>query len=80
MSSETYRYYCLDGAGHLHEAEWFAAESDADAVAQVRSWHPDGKCEIWQAKRLVASVSPPLGRATGARRITSPPAMGDLRG
>jgi hypothetical protein len=58
MSQENYRYYCLDHTGHLHSAEWFAAESDADAIAQIVAKHPDSKCEIWQGKRLVAAVSP----------------------
>ena len=58
MPSENYRYYCLDGAGHLHGAEWFYAESDADAIAQISAKHPDGKSEIWQGRRLVASISP----------------------
>jgi hypothetical protein len=58
MPSENYRYYCLDGAGHLHSAEWFAAESEADAIAQIETKHPDAICEIWQGKRLVAKLSP----------------------
>ena len=56
--SQTYRYYCLDGVGHLHSAEWFEAESDEKAIAHVTAKHPDGKCEIWQGSRLVASISP----------------------
>ena len=58
MSSESYRYYCLDGTGHLHSAEWFKAENDEDAVAQIEAKHPDGTCEIWQGRRLVAKLSP----------------------
>jgi hypothetical protein len=58
MPSENYRYYCLDGAGHLHEAEWFDADGDEQAVEHVKSTQPDSKCEIWQGDRLVASVSP----------------------
>lgn len=58
MSSENYRYYCLDGAGHLHDAAWFCAESDADAIAQIEAKHPDATCEVWQGKRLVAKLSP----------------------
>lgn len=56
MSSENYRYYRLDGAGHLHEADWFYAENDEAAVALVEEKHPDMKCEIWQERRLVASL------------------------
>jgi hypothetical protein len=46
MPSENYRYYCLDGAGRLHSAEWFHAESDEDAVAQIEAKHADATCEI----------------------------------
>lgn len=63
MPSESYRYYCLDGAGHLHDAEWFAAESDEDAIAQIEAKHPDSICEIWEGKRLVATLSPERLRA-----------------
>lgn len=56
MPSESYRYYCLDGIGHLHGTEWFSAASDEDAVAQVQAKHPDGKFEIWQGQRLVAQL------------------------
>ena len=60
MSLENYRYYCLDGAGRLHDVAWFVAESDADAIAQIAAMHPDSKCEIWQGKRFVAALSPML--------------------
>ena len=58
MASETFRYYCLDGTGQLHEASWFHAQSDDDAVEQIRTKHPDSKCEIWQGGRLVAAIDP----------------------
>ena len=58
MSSQTYRYYCLDSTGHLHSAQWFKADSDEAAVAQVEIMHPDSLCEIWQGGRLVAKLSP----------------------
>lgn len=58
MSTENYRFYCLDSSGRLHDAAWFHAESDEDAIAQVGSKHPDSKCEIWQGERLVSSLSP----------------------
>lgn len=56
MPSENYRYYCLDGSGHLHGTEWISVASDEDAVAQVQAKHPDGKFEIWQGQRLVAQL------------------------
>ena len=58
MSQTTYRYYHLDGVGHLHGAEWFQAASDEDAVAQVEIMLPEALCEIWQGTRLVAKLSP----------------------
>jgi hypothetical protein len=58
MSSENYRYYCLDGVGHLHSAEWFVAENDEQAVALIEVKHPDSTCEVWYGKRLVAKISP----------------------
>lgn len=58
MPSENYRYYCLDGTGRLHNAAWFYAENDADAIKQIEDKHPDSKCEIWLGKRLVAKLSP----------------------
>ena len=58
MPSENYRYYCLDSTGHLHSADWFYAESDEDAIAHIEAKHPDGKCEIWQGNRLVATLAP----------------------
>jgi hypothetical protein len=58
MPSENYRYYCLDAAGHLYDAEWLVAESAEDAVEQIKAKHPDSKCEIWQGKHMVAAVSP----------------------
>jgi hypothetical protein len=63
MPSENYRFYCLDGTGRLHLAEWFAACSDQDAIEHIRARHPDSTCEIWQGKRLVASISPLLLQA-----------------
>ena len=58
MPSENYRYYCLDGDGRLHNAEWFHAETDEDAVAQIEAKHPNGLCEVWQGERFVAKISP----------------------
>jgi hypothetical protein len=58
MPSEAYRYYCLDGSGQLHSAEWFEATNDEEAVAQISARHPDSRCEIWRGRRLVATLSP----------------------
>lgn len=56
MQPDSYRLYRLDGAGLIHDAEWFDALDDTDAVALVASKHPDAMCEIWNNKRLVASL------------------------
>ena len=56
MSSGNYRYYCLDGLGNLHLAEWFNAKSDAEALALIEKMHPDGKWEVWQDERLVGRI------------------------
>ena len=56
MSTKNYRYYCLDGTGSLHSADWFHAESDEAAVAQIEARHPDCTCEIWRGRSLVASL------------------------
>jgi len=54
----SYRYYCLDGAGKLHNADWFEADGDEHAVEIIRAQHPHGHCEIWEGQRLVAKVRP----------------------
>ena len=58
MSLQSYRYYRLDGVGHLHSAEWIEAASDEDAIAQVEATHPGALCEIWHSDRLVAKLGP----------------------
>ena len=58
MSQENYRYYCLDSTGNLHTAQWFAADNDEHAIALIEAKHPDGTCEIWQGRRLVAKIEP----------------------
>jgi len=53
-----YRFYCLDGAGKLHDAEWFDADSDEQAVATIRARHPNDKSEVWKGSRLIGSTAP----------------------
>ena len=66
MSLETYRYYCLDGTGKLHNAELIHAKNDEDAIARVEAKHPNAHCEVWQDKRLVAKLSPKCLEASDA--------------
>ena len=58
MHPENYRYYCLDGAGHLRSGEWLEAGRDEDAVEQIVARHSDAMWEIWNAQRLVARQYP----------------------
>ena len=51
-----YRFYCLDRTGQLHNSVSFHAENDQDAIAQIEAKHPEDKCEIWEGKRLVATL------------------------
>ena len=53
---QTYRLYCLDGAGKVASAEWLQAEDDGAAIAAVQDMHGGRKCELWQGERLVAVV------------------------
>lgn len=59
MSSDNYRVYRLDGLGHLHDPEWFAAANDKDAIAQIKAKRPNDKCEIWSGSRLIQSLPSP---------------------
>ena len=58
MSQTKYRYYCLDSSGQLHGTEWFYADNDQAAIKRIQKMHPDDRCEIWQASRLVATLAP----------------------
>ena len=53
-----YRYYCLDGAGHILNAEWFDADSDEGAVAMIQDRHPDYCCEVWKGNQMIGATSP----------------------
>jgi hypothetical protein len=59
----SYRYYCLDRAGRLHDTKWFEAQSDEHAIAMIEDQHSGSLCEIWDGRRLVASLSPVRLRA-----------------
>ena len=52
-----YRIYFLDDVGHIALADWFAAASDEEAIEIVRNHaHNHHRCEIWQERRLVATL------------------------
>ena len=57
-SMALYRLYCLDCIGRIGLAEWLEAETDADALTQVRDLKNGAlKCEVWDGKRLVGTLS-----------------------
>lgn len=74
MPPTTYRYYCLDAAGHLHGADWFHAESADAAIAMIEAKHPHDRCEIWQRARLVGTTSPT------SSRVETRPSAADVEG
>ena len=54
---EDYRLYCLDGAQRIQRAaEVINARSDEEAIAQARALEKPTACEIWQGRRLVATL------------------------
>jgi hypothetical protein len=63
MPSQSYRYYCLDSSGNLHDAQLFVADSDEDAIAKIEAKHPDSLCEVWRGSELIAKLSPQRLRA-----------------
>lgn len=53
----TYRLYCLDGAKRIqHAADVITAQSDEDAVDIARGLDMPTACELWQGRRLVATI------------------------
>lgn len=58
MSSpkKSYRVYCFDAANRNVGVDWIEAASDAEAVALVQQGEPHTKCEIWDGRRLVATL------------------------
>jgi hypothetical protein len=53
-----YRIYCLDGAGKISFAEELIASSDDEAITKAHRLKQKAlKCEVWQGRRLVATLS-----------------------
>lgn len=52
----TYRIYCYDGANRMLTSDWLKAENDEDAIAEARAAGFGSQCEIWDGRRLVASL------------------------
>ncbi len=54
-----YRLYCLDGAKRIQRAaDVISASSDKEAIALARALNKPTACEIWQGRRLVATLPP----------------------
>ncbi|WP_309661167.1 hypothetical protein [Sphingomonas sp.] len=52
-----YRLYCLDGAKRIQRAaEVIAAQDDGHAIDIARGLDMPMACELWQGRRLVASI------------------------
>ena len=75
--AKTYRYYCLDRFGQLHNAQWFGADNDEEAIAAIQAKHPDAVCELWRGKRLVATLAP---TASAGRIVASNPTSSSSSG
>lgn len=50
-----YRVYCLNSAGRIDLVEWIDADGDSEALVQAQALKNGAiRCEIWEARRLVA--------------------------
>lgn len=53
-----YRVYSLSGDGQIHFAVNISARTDDEAVTLATNMNRGGhKCEVWEGRRLVASLS-----------------------
>ena len=54
-----YRLYCLDGAKRIQRAaEVITAQDDEGAIDIARGLDMPLACELWQGRRLVATIAP----------------------
>jgi hypothetical protein len=54
-----YRLYCLNDLGSLDLVETVAAVDDLAAISQARDLKRHArKCEVWDGRRLVATLLP----------------------
>jgi hypothetical protein len=53
---KTYRIYCFDGVQRVVSADWLEAASDEEAIAKAEAAGFGSRCEIWDGRRLVASL------------------------
>ncbi len=57
-----YRFYFLDGTGHIVRAQEFDAADDVAALEAAQKLCGDGAMEVWDGTRCVARIGPD-GRA-----------------
>jgi hypothetical protein len=55
------KLFCFDGAGKLWVDDWIVADTDAQAIDAARAVKGAAKCELWEKRRLVATIE--SGRA-----------------
>jgi hypothetical protein len=54
---QSYRLYCLDGAGKISFAEELKAQTDEGAIAEARDRKRNAlNSEVWHGSRLVATL------------------------
>ena len=54
-----YRLYLLDRRGHFRAAMDLECEADDEAVDAARRQLPEGRLELWQGHRRVATLEGP---------------------
>jgi hypothetical protein len=54
--NKSYRVYCYDAEHKVVTADFIEAASDEEAIAKAEAAGFGSKCEIWDGKRLVASL------------------------
>jgi hypothetical protein len=52
-----YRVYRVNVNGSIEAAEWIGAENDEQAVERAFELGDWLKCEVWEERRLVASLT-----------------------
>lgn len=65
MSSNTYRLYTFDGVRMVLDADLIQAATDEEALQQANAAALGNKAELWEGRRLVATLGsesvPPAG-------------------
>jgi hypothetical protein len=67
-----YRVYCFDGIGKVWTAEWIQAPTDEEAIEAARAMDVGVKCEVWEGRRLVATVDAKRGIARSGNSVELP--------